>query len=589
MKKKAIGLLLATCMAMSALTGCGNSGSEEQQSSGGASMSTTPAGGSQGSAEAPAETGAHGIYSAPGEFPIVNEPVTLTVLAPQDGENSRYDNLQTKELEELTGIHLEWVIAADSDIKTKLNLLLSSGEAPDIIMMGVGNSNRLDKATVASLGNQGLIIPLNEYYDTVSVGYKAAFEELPGLRDFITTPDGNIYDLPNVDGSLHVQYNMKCWINTQWLDNLGLQMPTTTEEFYNVLKAFKEKDANGNGDPNDEIPLSAVTSGAGTQIDGFLMNPFQLTPETNRLYVENGVVTYSPVQDDYKEGLKFLQKLYKEGLLNPESFTQDKNHQVEVNESGDEPVIGCFLAQRPGYACDLSTEPYSKKWEQYQSLAPLKGPDGTAVAAWNPYVMYQTGMVFISSQCKEPEAAFRLIDYLATTEGTYRSAFGVEGEDWRVAEAGELGLDGKQALVTTLPGARGTAENVSWNQLAGLVRTPEICAGVTTNPDPYAEGVKPLDGRQVVMYQGSIEHEKVRQDLASVMPDLFTEDQYINELAQLKTAVTDCTKEYIVAFITGSKDIDKDWDSYKAALESNGLSRYLEILQLTYDASAFAQ
>ena len=111
------------------------------------------------------------------------------------------------------------------------------------------------------------------YLDTVSVGYKQAFEEIDGLKEYITTPDGNIYSLPNIDGSLHVQYNMKLWINTQWLDNLGLDMPTTTEEFYEVMKAFKEKDANGNGDPNDEIPLSTVTSGAGTQLDGFLMNP----------------------------------------------------------------------------------------------------------------------------------------------------------------------------------------------------------------------------------------------------------------------------------------------------------------------------
>ena len=117
----------------------------------------------------------------------------------------------------------------------------------------------------AELGAQGYILPLNEYLDNSSVGYAAAFEKLPGLRDYITTPDGNIYSLPNVDGSLHVQYNMKLWINTTWLENLGLEMPTTTEEFYDVLKAFKEQDANGNGDPDDEIPLSGVKSGAGTQ------------------------------------------------------------------------------------------------------------------------------------------------------------------------------------------------------------------------------------------------------------------------------------------------------------------------------------
>ena len=323
------------------------------------------------------------------------------------------------------------------------------------------------KASESMFGSQGLVLPLNEYLDTISVGYKAAFEELDGLRDYITTPDGNIYSLPNVDGSLHVQYNMKLWLNTTWLDNLGLSMPTTTDEFYNVLKAFKEQDANGNGNPNDEIPFSTVTSGAGTQIDGFLMNPFQQTSENTKLYIDNGVVTYAPVQDNYKEGLKYLNKLWAEGLINPESFTQDRVNQVNVNEAGEDCVIGAFLAQRPGYACDLTTIPNSKKWEQYQSVAPLKGPDGQVTASWNPYVMYQTGMTYISSTCSNPEAAFRFLDYLATEEGTMRSAVGIEGVHWTAAEAGETGMDGSPAVYKRT-GADNT--NQTWGQLACLIR-----------------------------------------------------------------------------------------------------------------------
>ncbi len=269
-------------------------------------------------------------------------------------------------------------------------------------------------------------MPLNEYYDTISVGYQNAFENLPGFREAITTPDGNIYSMPNVDGSLHIQYMMKLWINTEWLDNLGLDMPTTTDEFYQVLKAFKEQDANGNGDANDEIPLSTIRDTLSAQIDGFLMAPFQVTSEGDRLFVDNGVVSFSPVTDGYREGLRYLNKLYAEGLLNPESFTQDLANQVNVNENGDVATIGCFLGMRPGFACDLSTVPNSKKWEQYQSLAPLVGPSGEATAAWNPYTMYQTGMVFIPTAAKNPEAAFRLVDYLATLEGSMRSAYALK-------------------------------------------------------------------------------------------------------------------------------------------------------------------
>ena len=316
------------------------------------------------------------------------------------------------------------------------------------------------------MGSQGLIIPLNEYFDTVSIGYQEAFEQLPGLREFITTPDGNIYSLPNVDGSLHVQYTNKLWINTVWLDTLGLDMPTTTEEFYQVLKAFKEMDANGNGDPNDEIPLSSVKSGTGVQFDGFLMNPFILPPHPERMWGDNGKVIYSPIEEGYREGLAYLHRLYKEGLIYPESFTQDMKAQVNLNENGDVPVIGAFLALRPGYANDLSTLPNSKKWEQYQSLPPLKGPDGEAIAAWNPYAMYQTGIASITKDCKYPEAAFRLIDYIATPEGTLRTAEGIEGNGWRKATADEKGMDGRPAVFTQI--TEGKIENSGWVSSAVL-------------------------------------------------------------------------------------------------------------------------
>ena len=234
--------------------------------------------------------------------------------------------------------------------------------------------------------------------------------------------------------------------------------------------------------------------GGGAQIDGFLMAPFQLTPNGDKLYVDDGIVTYAPVQDGYREGLAWLAQMYSEGLINPESFTQDLANQVNVNESGEEAKIGAFLGLRPGFACDLSTEPNSKKWEQYQSLAPLTGPDGQCIAAWNPYEMYQTGMTFISSNCENPEIAFRFVDYLATEEGSMRSANGVEGVHWRQAESGELDMDGKQAKYTLLDA---DTTNQTWGQLCGLVPVsythltlPTICKAAGGQADRLVSCLK---------------------------------------------------------------------------------------------------
>ena len=524
------------------------------------------------------------IYAEPGATPIANEVVTVRIFAPQDGEYSRAENLQTKELEEKLGIKIEWVIAPTGSTREKLNLLFAgqNAEGVDLVLVGVGE--RLDMVTEAQLASQGLILPLTEYYDTISVGYKQAFEDLPGMREYITHPDGNIYSLPNVDGSLHVQYQLKCWINQKWLDNLGLATPTTTEEFYQVMKAFKEQDANGNGDPNDEIPLSTSKNGVSAMIDGFLMAPFQLTPMTTRMYVDNGVVTYAPIQEGYREGLRFLNKMYAEGLINPESFTQQSSNQVNVNENGEETVIGAFLAMRPGYATNMAADG-ARKWEEYRILAPLTGPTGQCISDWNPYVMYQTGMCFIPAGAKNPEAAFRLVDYLATKEGSIRSSFGVEGVHWRKATEGEVGLDGEPSEITALPHSD---VNYSWTQLCGLVRNTRFTCFLTTNPDPYAPDVAPLDGRQVVLYQGSLLHEAVRQPLESVLPGLYFTEDVSEEIALLQTAVNDYQQECMVAFITGDMNLDTEWDSYVETIKSIALDDYLALYQEAYDASAFA-
>ncbi|MGB8455680.1 MAG: extracellular solute-binding protein [Anaerocolumna sp.] len=574
-KSKLVALTLVMVMGVTVLSGC----KKDTNDTAATKQSTTQDNGKQTAQMEESD------FNEPGTLPIVKEPITLTIFAPANGEYSWLDNTETKELEEKTNIKLEWQVAASSDnVKDKISTMFASDKMPDIILTGVASANRYDKASEAMFGAQGLVLPLNDYIDTVSVGYKNAFDKLDGMREYITTPDGNIYSLPNVDGSLHVQYNMKLWINKVWLDNLGLKEPTTTDEFYQVMKAFKEKDANGNGDPNDEIPLSTVTSGSGTQLDGFLMAPFQLTPETNKLYVKDGKVTFAPVEDGYKEGLKYLNTMYEEGLLNPESFTQDKDNQINLNESGKDCVIGAFLAQRPGYACDLATEPNSKKWEQYESLSPLTGPDGQCIAAWNPYVMYQTGMTFISRTCSNPEAAFRFLDYLATEEGSMRSAVGIEGVHWNKAADGEYGMDGSPAVYTRTDA---DSTNTNWGQLCGLIRLPEMINGETTNQDPYAADVKPLTGRMLVMYRASLEHEKVRQPLESVMPDLYMSEDNAGEMSLLNTTIMDTQKETMVQFITGVKDVDAEWESYKSTLENIGLSRYLELLQSAYDESPF--
>ena len=103
--------------------------------------------------------------------------------------------------------------------------------------------------------------------------------------------------------------------------------------------------------------------------------------------------------------------------------------------------------------------------------------------------------------------------------------------------------------------------------------------------------MKPLDGRQVVLYKGSKLHEAVRQDLDSVMPSLFFAEEVSSRISKLNTDVMDIQKQLMVKFIKGELDIEDDaaWADYLAQLEAAGLSEYLELYQAAYDSSAFSK
>jgi len=544
------------------------------------------AGNSQGQGSSTSRSSS-GLYNPPGTYPIVKKPVTLSVFSYANTVVPWEDNLMTKELETKTGIHLAWQYAAQDIMRERLNLMFASGDETDLVFMGTIQANRLDKATELLLGSQGLIMDLTKFYDTVSVGYKEGFKYFPNIREYITTPDGKIYCLPNLDANIGVNFNLQIYINTVWLKNLGLSMPTTTDEFLNTMRAFKTQDPNKNGIA-DEIPLSGVKMGAGTQIDGFLMSPFQLCPEetsTGKMYIDNGVIKYAPVQDGYRDGLRYLNTLFSEGLLNPDSFTWLMADQVARNEAGPQEVIGSFMAQRIGYGGNTTPGDNSGRWKMYTFIPPLKGPSGkTPVVPWHPYNSYQTGQTFITGKCKEPEAAFRLIDYIATTEGTMRARFGIKGINYEDALPGETGMNGSPATIHML-GA--IPEGVAWNQLAGLVSTPAIVNMWAFPSDIYAPDVVPDTASQMLNFRASTLSMPMAQPINTVFPNLYLSTDVAAEISMLKVAITDYQSESLARFITGALSIDRDWDNYKQQLKNIGLDRYLSLLQAAYNASPF--
>ena len=258
------------------------------------------------------------IVTPAGEFPIVTEPVTLKILLSNGEQVSDFnDNAFTQWLEEKTGVDLQIDVVNSTDAQTKLNLVLASGDLPDILL-----GFPMTPSLLAQQGGEGTFIALNDLMAKYGDESKRIFEvDRPQLLPLNTSPDGNIYGLPEINECFHCFLSQKLWVYKPWLDKLGIAVPTTTDEFEAMLIAFRDQDPNGNGIA-DEVPFSGSVDGQGgwhNSVDQNLMNAFVFYDriQHDRLLLIDGKVEAAYAQPGYREGLRYLNRLYSEGLIDP--------------------------------------------------------------------------------------------------------------------------------------------------------------------------------------------------------------------------------------------------------------------------------
>ena len=222
------------------------------------------AGAAMGFASGDGEGSAAGDYtlSPPGTYPVV-EPMyefdVVTIYLSHESSGRPGDSKFTTFLEDLTNVRVNFVDVIESGAAgEKINLMLASGDLPDVIMTPF----HINAQTTYQHGVTGTFQRLNELIDKHMPALKRELEKWPQYQAQLTMPDGGIYNLPELEaGCFHCRFQIKFWMYQPWFDKLGLDFPpTTTDELYEVLKAFKEGDPNGNG-LADEIPMLGATTG----------------------------------------------------------------------------------------------------------------------------------------------------------------------------------------------------------------------------------------------------------------------------------------------------------------------------------------
>lgn len=514
--------------------------------------------------------------AAANTFPIADEkiPLTVTIYGVRTEIEDWETNFVCNYWEEKLGLDITWIPVPSATADEKIMADFASDNISDVIFGG------LNKDTAVAYGAQGKLLPLNDLIKEWGVNIAAIQEEHPEYIPSITSPDGNIYFLAEIRemDANHTAAPGKLLINTKWLENVGKEVPTTADELYEVLVAFKEEDANGNGDPDDEIPLYATGfNRVGSYImQAFTYMGFNGVNPNYFFFDDDGSINVSYATEGWKEGLAFLNKLYSEGLYDPECFIADASAAKKLTGAETGNRIGCAESYSYSGLMNLTDVDLCNEFE---FIEPLYNADGVRVTAANSITMIP--MFFVSAKCSNPEAAIRLadamlVDPFANDMAGLNGIYGPEGEGWARAAEGETNAIGEPALYKWLftwgqPNNINVHENFMENYVA------ELKGGMaaTVTPNAYNQEAALL-GATVELY---IPYAQYRTVSPMVM---FTESE-VNEVSAVKTEIETFVEEATTKFITGELNVENDWDKYLENLETYRLSWLLEMYETAYD------
>lgn len=517
----------------------------------------------------------------PGTYPIVKdgEDLTLTCFTmTMPNVEDLATNDFTKYLEEKTGIKVEFETGTRDDWEDKLNMSLQSGDYPDIIF---GVAPNMAKYGV----KEGIFLQLDDYIneETMPNYYKMFKDKLDLSRE----SDGKIYSLLATNDCYHCSYGRKMWINTKYLKEMNCEMPTTTQEFYDVCQKFLEMKPDG-------IAIGGTAPGAGwySSFQEWMMGSFLMAPQKSQtlkvndmtaLNVKDNKIVCAATDDRYKEFLKYANSLYSLGAIYDGDFTQTQEQLKTIVNQDDAPVL-CFPEGTISDYIDSASNP--DLYKQYATLAPLEGPDGTRLTTYFKYDAISSGNFCITDACENPEAALRWADFFFSETGDLCSQYGAEeGTDWVLNPEGKVGLNGEPALYEVLNAYTAETQNHDWQDIGIRVAPAAYRLGQSVDPnvDPYAP-----DGLEKLLYDASAnDYEPYKQteensDL-DVIPELKMTDEESTNVSTIAVEVEKIINESSVGFITGAKDIDKEWGSFQDSLEKAGLSTLLETYQAAYD------
>jgi len=516
-----------------------------------------------------AVSGSAANVNPPGQFPICKTPITVNMAIQTYTNVENYEtNDYTKWIEEKGNLKIDFdIYPAGSAGMEKILITVAAGGVLPELLMSFGFSDQV----LLNWGAEGIIQSLNPFFGTWDYFIPRQLEKLSNkdLWNWMHSADGNVYYLPFIMEFLGEYYSLRGWINQRWLDKLGLKTPSTTEEFRAVLEAFRDRDPNGNG-LRDEIPAGGNTDQRG-RLHDFLINAFIYNDTRDRLIVNNGVVDVIYNKPEYREALRYVHGLMADGLILDQLFTINGPGLRGIIESGGENgMVGFFTAGLAG-----AISPNNRMRLDYEPIPPLRGPRG---ANFTPYMPMEPQKRFVMTKdARNPEAIFRLGDFMCSEEASIWNRFGMPERDWRGPRPGEKSMYDAIGMAPTIAEILpwGAIQNASWVQGAPAIFPLGLIDGMIASDNPLNNEIWIAKAAQMYMNNAPPSANRVDKTIHT--------SQEMEQMADLKTAINGYVNENLALFCTGQRSLERDWDAYIRELDRIGLRRYIELSQSGYE------
>ena len=554
--KKILAFLLSAVMVLSLLAGCGGDAKEKNNA------------------------------QNPGES---DGKITLTIGVPKHTSVSNYDdNYYTKWLEEKTGyeIKFQFFATAATDYKAQLSTIVAGNvKMPDLLMgfeLGADLHNRY--------GADGVFQDMSAYFNDKekSAIWWEQYEKLDDAyasniwrRMQSSDGSGAIYAFPEIQESIIDTMSFTPWINQQWLDTLNLDMPTDPDSLYNVLVAFRDKDPNGNNIA-DEIPLIGTAGNLSGDAIGWIINMFLYADNSTYFNVDKDGKLYSPYREDaYREALKYIRKLYKEGLLSPLTLTASPRDIRQMVCPADNGV------QLAGIAVTHLTVGFVEGHEGMLDYSPV--PMWGNVIREDNQNYYST---FITKNCSNVDAAWNLLMTMCTEESAIIQRYGEQGKHWDYAAAGTTSIMGNEAKIRVYSDVATTIGNENWRNVEATFLFDAEGEGNQAVPEEETEVRNhkyELFKKALANYDQQKKNHNPAEEL--VCPILIWPDEYKEEVPYAREDCRSFINRARTDFITGKMDINDDdaWNDYLKELDKLGYDQWLFYSQIVYEETMAGQ